>query len=50
MQEHIFLKLMGNVSKMLFKDVDGLHCPEKYLSFCPLSGIKDESEPFSSLP
>lgn len=45
------LKLMGNVSKMLFKDVDGLHCPEKYLSFCleTLWGIKDESEPFSSL-
>lgn len=44
-------KLMGNVSQMLFKDVDGLHCPEKYLSFClqTLWGIKDESEPFSSL-
>ena len=48
---HFFLKLMGNVSKMLFKAVDGLHCPEKYLSFCleTLGGIKDESEPFSSL-
>lgn len=51
MQDHFLPKLMGNVSQMLFKDVDGLHCPEKYLSFCleTLQGIKDESEPFSSL-
>lgn len=25
-----FLNLTGNVSEMLFKDDDGLHCPEKY--------------------
>lgn len=30
----LFLKLMGNVSKMLFKVVDRLHCPEKYLCLC----------------
>lgn len=30
MQEPFYSKLMGNVSKMLFKAVDGLHCPEKY--------------------
>lgn len=51
MRNDFFLKLMGNVCKLLFKDFDGLHCPEKYLSFCleTLWGIKDESEPFSSL-
>lgn len=45
------LKLVENVSRLLFKGGDGLHCPEKYLSFCreSLSGIKDESESFSSL-
>lgn len=31
---NLFLKVMGNVSDMLFKAVDVLHCPEKYLSFC----------------
>lgn len=44
-------KLKGNVSKVPLRNVDGLHCPEKYLSLYPktLQGIKDESEPFSSL-
>lgn len=51
MKKNFFLKLMGNVSKMLFKAVVGLHCHEKYLSLClqTLRGIKDESETFSSL-
>lgn len=44
-------KLMGKVCKLLYKEPHGLHCPEKYLSFYlkTLWGIKDESEPFSSL-